>query len=83
MIIQKNIGPADRVARLLIGLALIAITAFAIVGPRNPLAYLGLVGIIPVAAGIVGYCPPYAWLGINTSKKHAHAPNHERGHQCV
>jgi len=68
MAFKKNIGVADRVARIVIGIALLAITSLAIVGPRNPLAYLGLLGLIPLIAGIVGYCPPYSLFGINTYK---------------
>jgi hypothetical protein len=68
MAFKKNIGGVDRVARILIGIALLAVTSLAIGGPGNPLAYLGLVGLIPLIAGIIGYCPPYSLLGINTYK---------------
>jgi hypothetical protein len=69
MSLRKNIGVVDRAARILIGIALIGLIVLAVTGPRNPLAYLGLVGVIPLTAGIIGYCPPYAWLGINTHKR--------------
>jgi hypothetical protein len=65
---KKNIGTVDRVARIVIGMALISLATLAVVGPKNPLAFLGLVGIVPLIAGIIGYCPPYRWLGINTNK---------------
>jgi hypothetical protein len=68
MAFQKNIGVADRVVRILVGVGLLAITSLAIVGPGHPLAWLGLVGVVPLVAGIVGFCPPYRWLGINTHK---------------
>jgi hypothetical protein len=70
MAFKKNIGVADRVVRIVIGIALLAITSLAIVGPGNPLAYLGLVGLIPLTAGIIGYCPPYSLLGKNTYTGH-------------
>ncbi|NDV11345.1 YgaP family membrane protein [Crenobacter caeni] len=60
---QKNIGNTERVIRVVVGLA---ITSLAFVGPASPWAFLGL---IPVATGLMGWCPPYAMLGINTCKK--------------
>lgn len=56
----KNIHPAERVIRVLVGVGL---TSLAFVGPENKLFLLGLV---PVATGLLGWCPPYAMLGINT-----------------
>jgi hypothetical protein len=43
----------------------LAITSLAFIGPASPWALLGLV---PVATGVFGWCPPYAMLGINTCK---------------
>ena len=60
---KQNIGNTERVIRIVVGLA---ITALAITGPASPWAWLGLV---PVATGLLGWCPPYAILGINTCKK--------------
>jgi hypothetical protein len=69
MNIKKNLGVADRVARIVIGVLLILISTLAFVGHLSPLAYLGLLGIVPLIAGIMGFCPPYRWLGINTYKR--------------
>jgi len=63
---RKNLGVVDRVARIIMGLVLLSLIALAFVGPKTPLAYIGLVGIMPLVAGITGYCPPYKLLGINT-----------------
>jgi hypothetical protein len=57
---KTNIGGAERVVRVLVG---IAILSLAFVGPRSPWAYLGL---LPVLTGLAGWCPPYALLGIST-----------------
>jgi hypothetical protein len=35
----------------------------AFIGPKTPWAYLG---VIPFLTGMVGFCPPYALLGIKT-----------------
>lgn len=59
---QKNIHLYERAARILIGIGLISM---AFVGPQN---LWFLLGIVPLATGLVGWCPPYALLGINTCK---------------
>jgi len=56
----KNIGTPERVIRAIVG---IGILCLAFVGPKTPWAYLG---VIPFLTGIVGFCPPYALLGIKT-----------------
>ncbi len=59
---KKNVGSIERVVRVIAG---IAILSFAFVGPQSPWAYLG---IIPLATGLMGWCPAYALLGISTCK---------------
>jgi hypothetical protein len=59
---KKNVGALDRVIRIIIGLGILSL---AFVGPKSPWAYLG---IIPLATGLLGTCPPYAWFGISTCK---------------
>ncbi len=56
----KNIHKMERVVRILVGAGLTSLTFW---GPSNPWFLLGL---IPLATGLVGWCPPYAMLGINT-----------------
>lgn len=59
---QHNIGSVERIVRVVAGVVL---SSMALVGPANPWFLLGLV---PLLTGIVGWCPPYAMLGINTCK---------------
>lgn len=59
---KKNIHPIERIVRVVAGLGL---TLMAFVGPANPWFLLGL---IPLVTGLLGWCPPYALLGINTCK---------------
>ena len=59
---KKNIGAAERVIRVVIG---IGILSLAFVGEKSPWAYLG---IMPLLTGIVGWCPPYALFGISTCR---------------
>ncbi len=60
---KKNIGNIERVVRVIAGLVLLSLT---FVGPQT---LWGLIGILPLATGLVGWCPPYALLGISTCKK--------------
>ena len=60
---KKNIGGVDRAIRIIAG---IGIVSLAFVGPQSPWAYLG---IIPLATGLVGWCPPYALFGFSPCKE--------------
>lgn len=57
----KNIGGIDRIIRILIGAALIV---WALMG--GPI--WAWIGIVPLATAAIGWCPPYAILGIKTCK---------------
>jgi len=57
----KNVGGIDRSVRIVAGLVLIGI-ALAGVSPW------GWVGIVPLATGLMGWCPPYAMFGMSTCK---------------
>lgn len=59
---KKNVGSIERAIRVIAG---IAILSLAFVGPQSPWAYLG---IIPLATGLMGWCPAYALLGISTCR---------------
>ncbi len=59
---KKNIGNVERIIRIIAGVAILSL-AFA--GPQSPWAYLG---IIPLATGLVGWCPLYTLLGFSTCK---------------
>lgn len=60
---KVNIHPTERIARGVIGALL---TSMAFWGPANTWFLLGL---IPLGTAIIGWCPPYALLGINTMPK--------------
>lgn len=57
---KTNEGTIDRALRVIVGIALIAIV---FVGPQTP---LGWIGVVPLLTGLIGWCPAYALLGINT-----------------
>ncbi len=56
----SNVGGIDRILRIAIGLVLIALAATGTVG------WWGWLGIVPLATGAIGWCPPYALFGFNT-----------------
>ncbi|MCB1513089.1 MAG: DUF2892 domain-containing protein [Hyphomicrobiaceae bacterium] len=60
---SKNVGGIDRILRIVIGAALIL--GYFLNGD-GAYSWLYLLGIIPLATGIIGWCPPYAMLGFNT-----------------
>lgn len=55
-----NVGSIDRILRISVGLALVALAANGIVG------WWGWLGLIPLATGIFRFCPAYPLLGINS-----------------
>lgn len=57
---KSNVGAIDRVIRIVLGIALIALAATGTIG------LWGWIGVLPLATGLIGWCPPYALLGINT-----------------
>ncbi len=57
---STNEGTVDRVVRVIVGAGIVSL---AFIGPQTPWAYLG---VIPLITGLVGFCPAYALLGINT-----------------
>jgi hypothetical protein len=61
--LKKNVGTLDRTIRILFGLALIA---GYFMNSDGAYSWLYLLGIVPLATGLIGSCPPYALLGINT-----------------
>lgn len=62
---MRNIGSADRIIRIVAGLLVLSLL-FLIEGN---LKYLGLIGLIPLITGLIGFCPLYVLLKMNTNKK--------------
>ena len=57
---KQNVGSIDRAIRAIVGIGLISLV---FVGPQT---VWGWIGVVPLATAIIGWCPPYALLGINT-----------------
>ena len=56
----RNVGGLDRGLRIVAGLILLALGAF------GPLGWWGLIGVVPLATGLMGNCPAYSLLGMST-----------------
>ena len=59
---NTNIGNVDRIARIVVGVVLIALV---FVGPQTP---WGWIGLVPLVTALIGWCPAYTLLGVRTNK---------------
>lgn len=65
---QVNEGPADRLVRIVLAVALLYIAVVA----TGPLVYGALiVGLVALVTGLTGFCPTYTLFGISTLRKGA------------
>ena len=62
MKLTTNVGSTDRIIRIVLGLALIALTLTGTIG------VWGWIGVVPLATAFLKFCPAYAILGMNTCK---------------
>ncbi len=60
---SKNVGGIDRILRIVVGAALLL--GFFLNGD-GAYGWLYLIGIIPLATGLLSTCPIYSILGMNT-----------------
>jgi hypothetical protein len=58
---KRNMGSADRIVRIIVGLGVIAAGVYY-------QSWLGVIGIVPLATAIVGWCPAYLPFGISTCR---------------
>jgi O-antigen ligase len=57
---KSNVGTVDRVLRIVLGLALIALTL------TGTLGVWGWIGVVPLLTAALGSCPLYTLLGLST-----------------
>jgi hypothetical protein len=55
-----NESSLDRLVRVVVGIVLLSLT---VVGPKT---MWGLIGLVPLLTGILGFCPLYRLVGLNT-----------------
>lgn len=56
----KNVGTIDKVFRIIIGLGLLSLV---FIGPQT---LWGLLGIVPLATVLLGWCPVYSLFGLSS-----------------
>ncbi len=67
---EKNVGMIDRVIRIILGIILLYL--FVVNMVAAPWSYLvALIGLILLVTGVIGTCPLYSMLGMNTLSKKA------------
>lgn len=59
-----NVGGLDRVLRIVGGLAVLSLYFFL----SGTSKYWALLGLVPLLTGLLGFCPLYPVLGVNTCK---------------
>jgi hypothetical protein len=59
---KTNVGGIDKVLRIVVGLAVLSLV-FILEGSSR---WWGLVGLVPLFTGLVGWCPAYSLIGLNT-----------------
>ncbi|HPY41334.1 MAG TPA: DUF2892 domain-containing protein [Thiolinea sp.] len=57
-----NIGKTDKIIRIILGIAIL------VLGYMYH-SWWGLVGLIPLGTALLGYCPLYPLVGVNTANK--------------
>jgi hypothetical protein len=59
---KANVGNADGVIRIAAGILILS-AVFLLDGNAR---WFGLIGIVPLATGLIRWCPAYSLLGTNT-----------------
>ncbi len=57
---MKNVGNTDRAIRVFIGALLILLSLLNVIGPW------GWIGLLPIATGLLRFCPAYTVLGLRS-----------------
>ena len=57
---KANVGGIDKVLRVVAGVALVGLAGTGTIG------VWGWIGVVPLATGLMGWCPLYPLLGLST-----------------
>jgi ribose/xylose/arabinose/galactoside ABC-type transport system permease subunit len=61
---EHNVGGIDRSVRIVAGLALLSLLVIL----EGDARWWGLIGLVPLATGLIGWCPAYLPFGVKTCK---------------
>ena len=59
---KENVGNTDRIIRIIAGILILS----SVVLIDGNARWFGLIGIVPLATGLMRWCPAYRLLGMNT-----------------
>jgi hypothetical protein len=59
----QNVGDIDKWLRIIAGVLILGLGVF------GPLGWWGMLGIVPLATGLMGSCPAYSLIGMNTCQR--------------
>jgi hypothetical protein len=65
-----NVGGVERPIRVVLGILLVAVGAMAEL-PVAGMAIALIAGVIALVTGVIGFCPVWAVLGVNTCPAHS------------
>jgi hypothetical protein len=65
---KVNIGTADRVVRVLVGLVILGVGIYC-------RSWWGLIGVLPLLTAAVRFCPAYVPFGLSTCKTETEKPD--------
>ncbi len=57
---KANVGGIDKILRIVAGIALIGMAVTGLIG------MWGYIGVVPLLTALLGWCPAYTLLGMNT-----------------
>lgn len=57
---KSNVGGLDKILRIVVGIALVALAATGVIG------VWGWIGVVPLLTGLIGNCPAYSIFGISS-----------------
>ena len=59
---NTNVGGIDKVFRIIVGIALLSMLVWTDGNTR----WFGLIGLVPLGTGLMGWCPLYTMFGVNS-----------------
>ena len=62
---KPNVGGADRVIRIIAGVAILSLFFFL----EGNAKWFALIGIVPIGTALIRWCPAYIPFGISTCSK--------------
>lgn len=61
---KVNVGGIDKLLRIVAGIVLLSLVF--VLKNESGLWLWGLIGIVPLATGLLGWCPAYTLVGLST-----------------